>query len=30
MFLLAAKFFKVCPTGTAPGCIGIIYVGVYI
>ena len=26
MFLLAVKFFKVCPAGTAPNYIGIVYV----
>ena len=29
MFLLAVNFFKVCPGGTAPSYIGIVYVGLY-
>ena len=29
-FLLAVNFFNVCPAGTAPSYIGIVYVGWYI
>ena len=27
---IAVNFFKVCPAGTAPNYIGIVYVGLYI
>ena len=30
MFLLTANFLKVRPKGTAPGYIGIVYVGLHI
>ena len=30
MFLLTVNFFKVCATGNDPGCIGIVYVSLYI
>ena len=29
MFSMAVNFFKVCPAGTAPSYIGIVYVGLY-